>query len=141
MSKKLKGAKNTSPEALLEGLKEEFVLHESAICTDIISNIKLTYAYLEDFIYFAKKKDTNICLTAIPKTGHLGFSTQDINQCLRRYEANTSHDIYYVDYKFAEDYECPHGSEYKNIWIMFIAKDEHTIADLLSRFQKLKAFL
>ena len=131
----------SDPVALLAGLKEKFNITESIQCTEVMSRIKLTYAYLEDFIAFAKKKDEKICLTAIAKTSHVGLSSMDIEQCLRRYEAGPEHPIYYVDYQFNNDYECPHGPDYKNVWIMFIAQDEPFIANLLARFQKLKVFL
>ncbi len=135
------GSLKPDPVALLASLKEKFNITESAQCTEVISQIKLTYAYLEDFIAFAKKKDEKICLTAIAKTSHIGLCAMDIEQCLNRYQVGPEHPIYYVDYKFSEDYECPHGPDFKNVWIMFIAQDEEFIASLLARFQKLKVFL
>lgn len=131
----------SDPVALLAGLKAKFNITESVQCTEIISHIKLTYAYLESFIAFAQKKDEKNCLTAIAKTSNLGLSSMDIEQCLKRYDTGAEHPIYYVNYQFSEDYECPHGIDYKDVWIMFIAADELFIANLLARFQKLKVFL
>lgn len=76
----------SDPATLLAGLKEKFNITESAQCTEVMSHIKLTYSYLEEFISFAKKKDEKICLTAIAKTSHLKLSSMDIEQCLKRYE-------------------------------------------------------
>lgn len=129
------------PSILLAALGKKFNLSESPACKQILSEVRLTYNYLEDFISFAKKKDEKICMTCIAKTSHLGLSSQDIEQCLKGYEVGNEHPIYYVDYQFSADYECPHGESFKDVWLMFVAKDEQLIASMLARFQNLKVFL
>lgn len=137
-----KGKKKTRSNAkkLLAELKEKFNLIESPKCKDVLSKVNLTYSYINDFIACAKKKE-KICLTAIAKTNILAFATLDIEQCLKLYGADETHTIYYVDYQFDTDYNCPHGEEFKNVWIMFFARDEQFIIDMLIKFQKLKAFI
>jgi len=136
-----KNTREGSTIELWEALDKEFNLVFSREITDFMDNIDLTYKFLEDFIAFAKNKDQNICLTAISKDAVIQFATIDIKKCLTKYDSDKNHFIYYIDYQFKDDYNCPHGSGYKDVWIMFIGKEESDIINLLTRFKKLKVFI
>jgi len=132
-------------------LTSKYLLTESLSITDLLKNRKpITYGYLKEFVDFHKKFDENFCITAIYKTQDKVNAGKDILQCLNKrgwsgsiYEkyGKDKIPIYYVDYQFANDYDCPHGDDYKDVYLMMFTLSEDETLYILQKFEKLKAFV
>lgn len=120
------------------------LLRESFLLTEKLKIIKpITYSYLVSFVDFYKNIDNKFCITAIHKTQDFVLASKDIAKCLNKREwldLNMNF-IYYVNYQFDKNYECPHGEEYKDVYLLFFTKCENEAIQLLEKFDKLKAFV
>jgi|SRR6185436_6907690 len=139
-------------EELWNKLIIDYPLKESSLLNNLFKNIKhITYAYIAGFTDFHKKFDENFCITAIHKTQNSWAASLDINQCLNKRswllnnacnnKWRSKFTIYYIDHQFDIDYPCPHGDDYKDVYLMFFTEDEKQTAQMLEKFNRLKAFV
>jgi len=137
----LDSKRKESQASVWQDINKQFNLIESKILTEYLSQINLTYKYIDDFISFAKIKDQRICLTALMKSGLKWGMEADLDRCLKQYKETRKFTLYYIDYQFPESYNCPHGDSFKDVYLVFVAEDELIIKNLLIKFQKLKVFI
>lgn len=130
-------------------INKEYNLINSKEISESLINVNLTYEYIEDFVPFAKSKNKYICMAALCKNAPTWSMESDLDKLLK-YKINTFNiskeqrkynKLYYVDYKFADDYNCKHGKDFKDVYLVFLADDENQICFLLEKFKKLKAFI
>lgn len=132
-------SQHNSKSKIWEKIINKFNIQQSQILSEFFKTIPLTYEYLFDFIKFSKNKDKKICMTALPKTFAEKHMKEDISKCIDY--RNDSFKLFYVDYEFDENYNCVHGEEFKDVFLVFAVKNETEIIDLLNRFNKLKTFI
>lgn len=124
-----------SSEKVWDIINSEFNLIRCHTLEKTISNIILSYEYLEALVKFSKY---NVYITAISKIASLWEVREDLNECLSIYGYTIDFPLYYAEYKFLNN--CKYGDEFRDVYLIFISKDEVFIQDLITRFQKLKAF-
>lgn len=135
---------------LWKKLNDKFTFYESPELKECISNIKITYPYLNEFVPFHKKYDDAFCMTAITKTHHLTNASLDIERCLLKRgqflsdRKKRKFKINYVDYQFVGEHNqinFNNGDEYRDVYLMFFTKNVKETCKVLQRFDSLKAFI
>lgn len=135
---------------LWDKINDRFEILEAKSLTQTVLSYPLTYELLTDFVAFHKNIDNDFCVAAIHKTQDPWMAQLDIEKCLKKRfwhierksaKYKNRKPIYYIDYQFDVAYQCPHGDEYKDVYLMFFTKNEKQTNQMLQKFNKLKLFI
>lgn len=140
-------SKTESEEEKFKILNKTFILKRDLELENLASNIFNSYEIITEFHKFcniSEVKTSFLCSPKISSASTIGgelrsqqFKFQEVNWFI--YNA-----IPYTSLTFPEEYKCPHGDYYKDIYIFFFSDHESTSEFMIKniqRFKKLKAFI
>lgn len=135
-----------SNKTLLTKLDNKYNLCFSKEIERCLSNIKLTYNYLIDYVEFCKNFDPHFVLTAIPLDHPFQYAKQDIDVCLSKKNIPQTQMnkfiIHYVEYEFenADNRFGVNVKSYKHVYLMFFDQEKNIIK-YFNKFHHLKIFI
>lgn len=146
MSKRKKLNKIPDKIDILPELSKKFNLIYCNKIKDILPD-KISYTFFDNLAEMIRECGDQICIPFITKYHNLTFAEFDLDIALNKTNKDKEVLIPYFELFFPKEYECPHGDEYKHVYVLCFAKDkdfESTIDCFMfyiNKFKKLKVFI
>lgn len=134
-------------EEKFKELSKQFILKQDEVLTTVVSKVFISYAIIEEFYKFCNMAETKTSFLLSPRS-YSSFTIKGelISQQIKFQEVKdfVYSTIPFAPLTFPKEYNCPHGPNYKNIYIFFFSDQIPTLdfmVKTIQRFNKLKAFL
>lgn len=132
---------------LIKELKEKAPLVYSHEIEAACEKEPFSFNYLQDLVDLTKACNDRIVVPSIPRTKENSSAQFDMRQGFLISGKSWTDTIPYIEYSFPYEYNCPHGYDYLNVYLLFFTKyhdyegSRDCVLYYLNKLSKLKAFV